>query len=368
MSAQAAIERFREQLGHYMAVTRRGGQTSTLFDLPLRSMLGGICFYENLPELLAELDEPPAAIGQRMRRLASRPYAMHLNSMIFGFLTGLEEQRGSGRAAPDDEDARVERTVAFWAAAFEAYREEGTDFSGGRQRVLDEELLRGPLDALASGRPGRHALARELALLQSLNFLLHGESRDGLFDHGPYDERAESCVVVKELTDLHGGLYAWAGPSGAAGLPFDRAVAVRRIGLPASTLRFDMFGTMAAVGVRELSKEITHELILAERPDGELVPIEEVISADELRGQIRAVNRKLLGIFAAMPADDRITYGAPMYANMLVGFGWIGSDSPAEWESRVLARFKQSGARALERMRSTTAAVEAWARMGAERA
>lgn len=366
MSTLEKVEAFRAQLSDYMRTTRRADQTSILFDLPLRSMLGGACYFENLPEMLAKLDREPEEIGARMRRLGFRPYLMHVNSLMFGYLAAAGERAaaGAGWALEDDRAALV---VSTWERTMEAYREEGTDFSRGRQRVIDEAALEDWMPRLDAA-VGRHSFAREVGLLQSYNFLLHGESRDGLFDHGPYAIEPASCVVVKELGDLQGGLHAWAGPSGARDLPVDRVVALRRVALAADALAFDMFGTMAAPSVGDFAATITHELVLAgpADPDVPLVAIDELTSTAELAARVRDVNRALLSRFSDFAAAERISYGVDMYANMVVGFGRIGCDDPVPWEAELRERFATTGATALERLRSDRAAIETWRRLGAE--
>jgi hypothetical protein len=345
-----------------MAASNRGEQRSTLFDLPSRSVLGGACFYENLPELLAMLNAPPSVIAARMRVLGSRPYLMHLNSMLFGFFTGMAEHGATAGESRADRD-RLGATVDFWQEVMEAYRRDGIDFSTGRQCVLDETSLLGlGLDEA----PARHPRARDVGLLQSMNFLLHGESRDGVFDHGPYLEEGGACVIVKELTDLRGLYHKWAVPSGAAEFVVDRVIVIRRVALPADAIWFDMFGTMKFTDPAAGAEAVTHEVVLAQGSDPEFVPIEDLVSADELAAQVRSVNRALIGILAGLSSEERISYGGDMYANMLVGFGRIGADGFEQWEAELGRRFRASTRRALTRIGATNVAEDVWSRVGAE--
>jgi hypothetical protein len=59
--------------------------------------------------------------------------------------------------------------------------------------------------------PEAYGTARRLlATLDGYAFLAHGEQRDGIFGHGPYDGPDGTTVFLKEVNDLRNDLMPWA--------------------------------------------------------------------------------------------------------------------------------------------------------------
>ena len=187
-----------------------------MFNLPGRMVLGSHCYYENLPQLLAEIRSHAAEedIGRGMKRLCTRPNYVHLNSLALGFLIGREQARLSGADTADD-CARVASVMEFWARVARNYRNDGrllpdeADFTvpilpAGTVGDLNGRLRNDVPDKL------RRQIRRMVATLELYTFILHGEARVGVFHHGPYPLGGGDTLVVKELVGLREDFYPWA--------------------------------------------------------------------------------------------------------------------------------------------------------------
>ena len=183
----------------FMRSENRALLRSVLFDVPRRSSLGWYCFYDKAPALLRSLvtQTSPEEIGQRMRRLCSRPYYLQLSILMCSYFGArqqllLDSGLSSGAArSPVKKLEDASFVVDFWQRTCRAYRSDKPAITRPaprhRSRYYPEnniEFLECP--ALALLDPAVHQRLRRLAAtLELYVFILHGEQRDGLFAHGP---------------------------------------------------------------------------------------------------------------------------------------------------------------------------------------
>jgi hypothetical protein len=212
----AAIETWGVAQSETMRREQRGKLSSELFDIRGRTWVGFECYYRAVPELLAALAEriSPEEIGRRMKRPGQRPYYLQLFILMSNYLCAREQRVLTAGSPPETDPAEAEALqilVEFFARAASAYREDGglvpaaPDYD---QRILDAEwagrcaALLGPTDDLARVR-------RALASISLYVFLMHGEQRDGNFDHGPYQLEDGARMLIHEINDLDNDYLPW---------------------------------------------------------------------------------------------------------------------------------------------------------------
>ncbi len=323
---------------------------SPLFNLPGRLILGSYCYYEQLPVLIAEivLRATPEEFGRGMKRLCARPNAIHLNSLLFGFLMGREQALLTGAARADDA-GEIGSLLGFWERAMRAYRNDALllpDEAGFSLPVLPTESV-AALDArLRAGRPAaeRRQYRRMMATLELFTFILNGESRVGVLHHGPYPAGEGDILVVKELIGLREDYYSWAHTE--ARPPLDRVARVMR--LRGAEVRVNLFGSMT-LQPKDYDACIVAEEYFAVEGDS-LRPIAPDEAAEWTRLGADAqqqLYRKLL------EWDDRyrIEYGAEFYAYLLRTFAEPLGNA-AEFGERIRKRFRESAARHLDDLAS----------------
>ena len=196
-----------------MRAMKRSSQQSMLFDLPRRSPLGWQCLYEHEAGFLREVCEyaTPEELGRRMRTVGMRPYALQPFILMCSYL-GARQQRmldlglHPGEPFPEERPEDLTFVVDFWARMMGAYRSDDVLLpaeAGGALPILDDDAI---ADLVRRSQPAdeeRHRLIRRMsATLELYEFILHGEQRDGIFGHGPYDLGDGRVLFVKEFNDL----------------------------------------------------------------------------------------------------------------------------------------------------------------------
>lgn len=203
---------------------KRGALTSTLFDLRRRSVLGWQVKYEHEAGFLREVTDvlSPEEVGQRMKVPGSRPYYLQLFLVLQDPL-GARQQRmlelglQEGEAFPEERLDDLAFVADFWERCSRAYRNDGKllpDEAGRTQPILDEPSLDAVRTLLRPvGDVDRAAARRLFATLEAYCFVAHGEQRDGIFGHGPYEGEDGRVLFCKELNDLRNDFLPWARTS-----------------------------------------------------------------------------------------------------------------------------------------------------------
>lgn len=358
------IRQFGDSQKTFMRSENRALLRSVLFDVPRRSSVGWYCYYDRTPGLLRSLvaQMPPEDIGRRMRRLCSRPYYLQLSILMCSYFGArqqllLDHGLTAGQSFPGEkvEDARF--VVDFWQRVCRAYRSDGLllpDPLHGTQPILPRADIEG-LDArLVPFDSGVHQRLRRLAAtLELYVFILHGEQRDGLFAHGPYDVGGERQLVVQEFTDLQNDYLPWAKTQTRN--PYPHLALVRRTkGLG---VRFDLFGGVLW-DAPDLAPCVEAEGLFTRAADGSIVPL----SLDEV-GQIEsaatAAQKELFLKAAEWSPRYKAAYGAHLFANHLYPFFEL-LPSGQDWGERIRTEFEAAAADVLDDMLASEEPPSIW--------
>lgn len=304
---------------------RRAALTSSLFDVPRRSSLANMIFYEEGAELLRLLQEhaTPEQLGEAMKRPGSRPYALSLWVVMGMYMSGRQQtylDRGvkPGEAVDDLRPEDLRTAVEFYSRVGHAYRNDDQLFPTPEeptQPILDQKRLAQSLAVAEPATPERLvAIRRTGASLNLYNFLQHGEQRDGIFGHGPYPGPEGSVVWFEEFNDLRNEFLPWAQLD-CEPIPFRNVVFVHAA--DGVELETNMFG---ALRVHPFEYEDSLRLIGAfTYAEGEARSLDD----GEL-AEIAAIAERRHAVFfeqaVGWSEEFRIAYGAPLFANHIVPF------------------------------------------------
>lgn len=322
--ANGVVAAFGRAVRAFFQAEKRDELTSVLFDVPRRSLLGWQCLYRHAPEFLGELwaRTTPEEFGRRMARPGARPYQLQLAILGLGYLGARQQlllDQGLYRGDPlPGED--VERTVDFlltWERLQRSYRVDGTLLpgeTGAVTRILDGPGLERVVDRLEPVDDERFGLIRRaVAKLQMYAFLFHGEQRDGVFGHGPYDAGDGSLVFLREINDLQNDYVPWAADGAASPVP-NVVVAYRTRGVE---VHCDLFGSLVAEP-HDFADRVEAVAIFT-AGDGTLRRLDN----DEVAAVEQAAAKGTRSLFATMAAwsdDYKLRYGGPLFANHMKTF------------------------------------------------
>ena len=313
------IELFGDSVKHFFRDQQRSEMTSPLFNLPGRLVLGSHCYYENLPALLPRIREraTEAEIGQRMKRLCSRPNYIHLNSLMLGYLVGREQARLAGMPCADDAK-QVCEVAEFWSRVGVSYRNDGLllpDQAGFTVPILPAATIAKLQSSLRDDLADDlwRQIRRMMATLELYTFILHGEARVGVFHHGPYPLEGGDAIIIKELVSLREDYYPWARVE--ARLPYDDLALVMRVRDLDS--KIVLFGTLTTDPKDYASRIVAGQVFVVE--NGSFHPLPE---ADVARLTTIAADAQQELYRRVIDWDDRyrIAYGAELYGCLLKAF------------------------------------------------
>ena len=346
------VKHFGNSQKAFMRSENRALLRSVLFDVPRRSSVGWHCYYDRAPDLLRRLirEIPAEEIGRRMRRLCSRPYYLQLSILMCSYFGArqqllLDHGTSPGQPFPEEKPDDALFVVDFWRRAAQAYRSDGLlfpDEAGDTQPVLPLDTVVQLNEQLDSTTGDVHRqLRRMAATLELYAFILHGEQRDGLFAHGPYDVGGGCQLVVQEFTDLQNDFLPWAETE--ARNPYPQLALVRRTkGVHG---RFDLFGGVLW-DAADLGPHVEAQGLFTRTADGAMVPV----PLDEL-GQIEscaaAAQNELFLKAAEWSPRFKAEYGVHLFANHLRAFFELCSPS-GEWDERIRSEFEASAAEVLD--------------------
>ncbi|WCB91804.1 hypothetical protein DSM104299_00481 [Baekduia alba] len=315
---------------------------SELFDIRGRTWVGFECYYAAAPALLRTLCEhrSPEALGRAMRRPGSRPYYLQLMILMSNYLSAREQRvlaTGTPPEASDPQaDADLATVVDFVARTAGAYRTDGAvmptapDFD---MRILSEDWI-ARCAALLGPRERLPEIQRFVATLSLYGFLLHGEQRDGTFDHGPYALPDGTRLLVRELNDLDNRLLPWAEHDDP--LPIANvcvAYALRDV-----EMQFSLFGGSLTDPVDFLDRTERVALFTREGDDLRALEPDEMAALAHRAGELQL---RLYQDVVAWPAIERSRYGLYLYANHLAPFFRLAGAEAAL--PALVARFEAVG-------------------------
>lgn len=332
----------------------RARMESALFDVQRRQVIGYECYYEFAPLLVGEMlaaGLTPSLAAARMRRPLVRPYFLQVFELIVNPLLAREQRllRGGEEAAAVaayDGESLPDLAAYVWELVRE-YRGDPelgpTVGNDSRQAVLDEEdLARCAASLRPTGSEPVREIGRMFGAIGLHSVLLHGEHRDGIFDHGPYPGPDGTVLLVREINDVANEFLPWSTPEVRLSVSGVAAVyACRDVGL-----RFDLFGGASTEPV-DIAERVEAVGLLARRGDS-LVEID----GDDLAGLVgeaQAASGSLFAAVAAWEDPERVLYGAHLYANHLQPFARMldehsGGRKGAELIEAFVARGREIGA------------------------
>lgn len=320
---EGEIRRFGESVHAFFTGGRPASLTSPLFNVPARLVVGSYCYFEHLPWILREIlaATTAAELGSAMRRVASRPNYVNLSSLMLGYFNGREQHRLRAGLAedgvlPGEARADDDLVVGFW-------RDLGASYVGGSSFLPDENGFRLPILApaavhelvglLGQGAPGGEARARRaMAVTELFTFIQNGESRVGVFHHGPYPLAGGDVLIVKELVGLRDRYLPW---TPVALPPVDSMCRVMR--LRDVETRIDLFGSLATTPSDHASLVVDEAYVTS---DGGAV---RPLTAAELEQTENAAADAQLDLYnqaIGWSAYDQVAYGADLYASLVLGF------------------------------------------------
>jgi hypothetical protein len=320
------------------------GLVSPLFDVPLRLVCGAYCYYEHLPGILREVTATasPAEIGRRMKEVAQRPNLLNLSILMLGYFNGREQVRLRRGLAPDemlDGERRedVETVVGFWRDVSRAYIELDDYLpieNDYRLPTLTAPRVAELVRQLTPPTTGPDGTRRLMATAELYTYILNGESRIGVFHHGPYPLEGGDTLLVKELVNLRADYLPWRLTTRP---PVDALARVMRVS--DVQCRIDLFGSLAPTPL-EYEDRIVSELVLV-RQGGELRPLGHEDRAPLLQATADGP-LEMYEQAAGWSPEYQIAYGADLYASQLLAFSrLIGMDI----DERVRSAFKATAAR-----------------------
>ena len=140
--------------------------------------------------------------------------------------------------------------------------------------------------------------------------MMHGEHRDGIFDHGPYPCGPGKIAVIKDFTDLQNDYLPWATPE--VRLPYP-SISVVMVIDEACAPQFSWPGTM--ISLLEIYENIETAAVFSVVDDHiQLLPEDEFSPIE--RGA-RSALKSLFVKYAGWPEEQKVKYGYWLFSNHL---------------------------------------------------
>lgn len=335
------LQEYGESLRRFFREQKRSSMVSPLFNIPGRMVLGAYCYYENLGPLLRFITsyESPESIARRMKRLCSLPNAINIHSLMLGYFNGREQSRLLGRPLNDNIE-EIAALLDFWARVTSVYHEEGAHVPDGaefRMPILPQTAVESLAARLRQPSAAeQHATRRMMATLELFTFILNGESRIGVFHHGPYLLADGDILVFKEMVGLQEDFYSWATPD--VRLPVVGIARVMR--LRGVQVKIVHMGSMTTEPSNYQERIVAEDLFACE--DGTPRPL----LADEVESITRAAANAQMELYRRMISWDdryRVAYGAELYGQILGRLAPRGHEQ--EFPAQIRESFAQSVAR-----------------------
>jgi len=324
----------------------RSNLQSPLFNVPGRLVAGCWADYENLgavfEQLLATI--PAEQIGRRMKETAARPGIFQITCLLVSYLIARQQEILLRQVAglPYSDEKRLEEMDLLFGAGrtiLSVARSDGLHFPGEARDsmpLLEDAAQQALVRQLCEPSPQDLSWRRRAwAALTAYNFLFHGEMRDGIFNHGPYDLGGGRCLLVKELTELHNGYFPWSARIRELPAGFVRAMILQDV-----ECRFDVLG-----GIATQPQVFDDRIVLDglfEISAGRLIPTDES-AARKILDVVSENSRVLFEEFCGWEESRKLRYGTLLHANFLRGF-WemIPGNGAPELARRTIAGYERS--------------------------
>ncbi len=332
------IRAYGESIRHFFRDQQRSSMISPLFNIPGRMVLGGYCYYEHLPALLRQVTAEASAeqVGRGMKRPCNLPNYISLNSLMIGYLNGREQSRLLGAQIDADIDG-LAQVLEFWARATSAYRNDSEclpDSAGYTLPILsDNEVQVFANQIQPPSLSKRQAVRKMMATLELFTFILNGESRIGVFHHGPYPLVGGDFVVFKELVGLQEDYYSWATPDVRLAYPsIARVLRLRNV-----DVKIVLMGSMTTEPKSYEDNIVAEGLFVREHGIIHPLPESEIASLTQAAGEAQL---KLYRQMADWNDRYRVAYGAELYGCILSNFAPTGQCK--QFRAELRSAFQQS--------------------------
>jgi hypothetical protein len=312
-----ALDEFGLAIRDFIQRADRSGLKASLFDVPGRTALAAEAYRQAAPAFVAELAEhiAPDELGRRMRRLALRPNPMHIVGLLWLPFFRREERRLAGDPRWHEDDTALAATLGFVVEVLRACRGDECFVPGPgdpAMRILGGsgvDELRGTCRPLEDDRARVRKLA---AMLELYSFMMHGEHRDGIFSHGPYDAGDGRVLIVRDFTDLQDDFLGWSGPQTRLRHPaVTLALLVERV-----DVEVDLWGTLHTTA--DLWDHVRAAAVLPWVAGATGEPL-DAAGIDELTREANAAQVSIFRSVVRWPQEERLSYGVRLFANHLRG-------------------------------------------------
>ncbi len=343
-----AIAEYGESVRLFFREQQRSSMVSPLFNIPGRMILGAYCYYEHLGRLLQFItsNESPESIARRMKRPCSLPNSIGIHSLMLGYFNGREQCRLLGHPVRDNVE-EVAALLDFWSRITSLYHEEGVhlpDSVGFRISALPPAEIEIITKFLRQPSPSeKNAIRRMMATLELFTFIFNGESRIGVFHHGPYFLDNGDTLIFKEIVGLQEDFYSWA--TSDIRLPVSGIARVMR--LRGVGTRIVLMGSLTSEPLNYEDHIVAEEVFASQ--DGELRPL----SADEFANITRAAATAQMELYRRMIGWDdryRVAYGAELYGQLLSRFAPVGREK--EYRAMIRESFAETVAKHVDDLAS----------------
>jgi hypothetical protein len=330
---------------------KRGAMKSELFDLPRRSLLGWQVKYEHEAGFLREVNEvlTPEQLGQRLKVPGSRPYYLQL-FLLFQDLLGARQQRmlelglNEGDPFPEERFDDLAFVADYWERASRTYRNDGKLLpgeAGQTMQILSEPTLDKVRRLLVPVADADYTAARRFgATLDAYCFVAHGEQRDGIFGHGPYQGEDGRVLFFKELNDLRNDFLPWAQTN--VRNEFSNVVFAYECRDVATAS--DMFGGLVTDPL-EFDDRIERFAVLTNE-GGTLRRLDQE-TWDDARARCSEATNEIFFAVVDWPPRYRVEYGAYLFANHTKAFTDLAGIAADE---RLLAAARETAAGTVDRL------------------
>lgn len=337
VATHVTFDDFNEAIAEFVGRSDRAALTGSLFDVRKRTELSVPCYTAFGPDLVRTImaQVSPEELGKAMRRPACRPTPLNITGLAFQLL--LEREGRIMLDQPPVPAQDVEVVLDFVGRTNAACRLDGTPFpcdrAGWEMRFLEDDALQEMVAHASVWTAEEQRLLRRLvASLELYTFMLHGEHRDGIFEHGPYHLSSGEIVMVKDFNDLASEFLPWSSPEVRLA---DGAISVVSVLSEAAAPRVNLWGT--AEFAQDPYDCLRAAAVLTVR-DGQLTPLGPEAWEDRAAAAV-AAQKQLFMAAASWPQDERTRYGMWLFLNHLqsiIRFAGL----PAEVTSELVAAFK----------------------------
>jgi hypothetical protein len=259
-----------------------------------------------------------------------------LNALMLGYLNGREQRRllaglTADEPLPEESLADTALVVETWRRVGAAYVEDGALLPAERGPALRVIPADEVAEVAGLARPvddgARVRAARAMAITELYTFILNGEARVGVFNHGPYDLGDGEALLVKELLGLDDRFLPWELPVRPPVANVARIMRVRDL-----SATVDLFGSLVTDPFEYGDRIVAEAIVTVEDDTLRRLPAAELEAVAEAAGTAQVAMYEQA---VEWSRERQVAYGADLYASLLAAFPrLVGLDLDAEIRER----------------------------------